>query len=157
MRPMFSSGWQQRWRRRFQSHRGGDGEGVGRKKGDRDILATRSPPSPPLPSSRSSRITPDTRMEGEMAEERGGAASLSRVVSPSPTLSSKGGGAGFSRLLPSPTSPPYPSPPRLDSSSRLPPPPHPEKEERAEREGGRREGPPGPEGREGGIGEEKGE
>lgn len=68
---MFSSGWQQRWRRRFQSHRGGDGEGVGRKKGDRDILATRFPPSPPLPSSRSSRITPDTRMEGEMAEERG--------------------------------------------------------------------------------------
>ena len=120
MRLMFSSGWQQRWRRRFQSHRGGDGEDVGRKKGDRDILATRSPPSPPLPSSRSSRITPDTRMEGEMAEERGGAASLSRVVSPSPTLSSKGGGAGFSRLLPSPTSPPYPSPPRLDSSSRLP-------------------------------------
>ncbi len=51
----------------------------------------------------------------------GGAASLSRAVSPSPTLSSKGGGAGFSRLLlPSPTSPPYPSPPRLDSSSRLP-------------------------------------
>lgn len=76
MRPMFSSGWQQRWRRRFQSHRGGDGEGVGRKKGDRDILATRSPPSPPLPSSRSSRITPDTRMEGEMAEERGGGGCL---------------------------------------------------------------------------------
>ena len=141
MRPMFSSGWQQRWRRRFQSHRGGDGEGVGRKKGDRDILATRSPPSPPLPSSRSSRITPDTRMEGEMAEERGGGGCLLVAGGlPFPNTVVQG---RRSRILSSSSSQSNISSLSFSSTTRLliPAPPSTTSRKRGEgREGGREEG-----------------